>query len=231
MKTGPNIHRSSTLIEIRLLATSSKVNLLGTSRSLSGKWRIAWWKFGLYLSQPMWCVYHYPAFKFICHSWSNSFQQIMTMSINWTRASLQENRSLSQKITRSTKVVNSYTLPKKFLCCLHSDNTVTTVNSRPTILRSAFQPPQRLVGTEKWSLNPKQSNAASNESLQTWNSFWKGLSVAKSLRKYQQRGKLLQWQVHLSLKRLETSVSLVKASLNVGYMFVLLFPILQTHGV
>ena len=47
----------------------------------------------------------------------------MTMSINWTRASLQENRSLSQKITRSTKAVNSYTLPKKFLCCLHSDNS------------------------------------------------------------------------------------------------------------
>ena len=33
--------------------------------------------------------------------------------------------------------------------------TATTLNSRPTFLRSAFQPPQRLVGTGKWSRNPK----------------------------------------------------------------------------
>ena len=102
----------------------------------------------------MWCVYHYPAFKFVCHSWSNSFQQIMTMSINWTRASLQENRSLSQKITRSTKAVNSYTLPKKFLCCLHSDNSQLSTDYPQKRLSTSSLSPQRLVGTEKWSLNP-----------------------------------------------------------------------------
>ena len=76
-----------------------------------------------------------------------------------------------------------------------------TLNSRQSSLRSAFQPLQRLVGTEKWFQvrNPKKpSNATSNESLP--NSFRKGLSLAKSLQKYQQRGKLLQWQVHLNLK-------------------------------
>ena len=67
----------------------------------------------------------------------------------------QANQSLSQRIAGSTKAGNLSALPKASRAAF--TGTAMTLNSRPTVLRSAFRPPQRLqvVGTEKWLRNPK----------------------------------------------------------------------------
>ena len=109
----------------------------------------------------------------------------------------------------------------------HAAFTTMTLNSRQASLRCVSQPPQRLVETEKWFRNPKTVECNFNESLPT--SFRKGLSLAKSesLQRYQQRWKLLQWQVHLSLKdwrRWFHWWRQQKASIDAGYMFAFFFP-------
>jgi hypothetical protein len=65
--------------------------------------------------------------------------------------SSQANQSLSQKIAGFMKAGKSSALPKASRAAF----AATTLNSRPTVLRSAFRPPQRLVRMEKWSRNPK----------------------------------------------------------------------------
>ena len=159
----------------------------------------------------MWCVYHYPAF--ICRSWSDSFQQIMTTSMNWTQASLQEpprpTDHWAERLLDLWKL--AIHLPYLKLLVLPSQLQHSTLDHRLSS-EAPFDLPKGGRAIQK------QLNATSNVSLP--NSSRKGLSVARSLRKYQQRGKLLQWQVHLNLKWLETLALLVKASLNAGYMFV-----------
>ena len=77
----------------------------------------------------------------------------MDSNIQVIAGNSQANRSLSQKIARSKKAGNSSALPKA--SCAALTLAATTLNSRPTILRSAFWPPQKHVGTERWSHNPK----------------------------------------------------------------------------
>ena len=84
----------------------------------------------------------------------------MDSNIRVIAGNSQANRSLSQKIAGSTKAGKSSALPKASCAALTLavttlNSQLTTLNSWPTILRSAFQPPQKLVGTERWSHNPK----------------------------------------------------------------------------
>ena len=148
----------------------------------------------------------------------NSFQQIMMMSINWTPALLQETpRSTDHRAERLLDLQKlAIYLPFLKLLMLLSQRRHSTLDRLSS--EAPFDLPKGLLEWKSGHAIQKQSNATSNELLP--NSFRKGLSVAKSLWKYQQRGKLFHWQVHLSLKRLEILVTLVKASLNAGYMCV-----------
>ena len=150
----------------------------------------------------------------------------MTMSINWTPALLQETpRSTDHQAERLLDLQKlAIYLPFLKLLMLLSQQRHSTLDRLSSEV--PFDLPKGLLEQKSGHAIQKQSNATSNELLP--NSFQKGLSVAKSLWKYQQRGKLFQWQVHLSLKRPEILVTSVKASLNAGYMC-LLFPIL--HGI
>ena len=137
----------------------------------------------------------------------------------------QANRSLSRKITGSTKAGNSSALPK----ASRTASTATTIKSRPTILRSAFLPPQRLVGTDKWSRNPKTVEC----------------NFKRITAKFISEGPLSgQVSTEESIKREVIAVASASESekagdigfigegfTKCGIYVCLLFPILQSHGI
>ena len=112
--------------------------------------------------------------------------------------------------------------------------TTMTLNSQQASLRSAFRPPQRFVGTEKWFRNPKNHRMQ----LQTnhcqihfgrasrWSSLYGSINKIKR--------EVITVASASESERLETLVSLVKAAdgfTKCGIYVCLLFPILQAHGI
>ena len=143
------------------------------------------------------------------------------MDSNIIAGNSQANRSLSRKTAGSTKASSKAS---------RAAFTGTTRNSRPTFLRSAFQPPQRLVGTEnlKWSRNPKIVEC--NFKRITAKFIWEGPLSG-------------QVSTEVSTKREVITVARASESEKAGDagfigegftkcgIYVCLFPILQAHGV